>query len=156
MLKSSGGIKSVILVERFNTGGPNSTAVRMEYLFALQFWCCELYCGKPMRGETGSTIVNFCYLGVLWSLVGEGWWVGWDRKSHSRFYSWCYSRKWGIWCESRELRDSVSPRFPCVVPVVERFSSDLLPAIISYWPESHFEFCQTLTMELPYKNNQWP
>ena len=37
VLKSIGGIKSVILAERFNTGGPNSTTVRMEYLFALQF-----------------------------------------------------------------------------------------------------------------------
>ena len=34
---NSGGIRFVILVEDFNTGGPSSITVRKEYLFALQF-----------------------------------------------------------------------------------------------------------------------
>ena len=33
-------------------------------------------------------------------------------------------------------------RFPCVNPVMENFSLDLLRAIISYWTESHLELCQ--------------
>ena len=43
----------------------------------------------------------------------------------------------------------MTPRFPCVTPVVERFSSELLRAIITYWAESHLKSCQTSTMELP-------
>ena len=40
----------------------------------------------------------------------------------------------------------MSPRFLCVIPVVERFSSELLRATLNYWTESHLEFCQ---MKLP-------
>ena len=43
------------------------------------------------------------------------------------------------WCKSRELGGRGSPRFPCVTPVVEKFSLDLLRAIISYWAGSHLE-----------------
>ena len=32
--------------------------------------------GEGGRGRAGSIIVNFCYLEVLWSSVGEGWWGG--------------------------------------------------------------------------------
>ena len=42
-----------------------------------------------------------------------------------------------VWCKSRELGGRGSPRFP--TPVVESFSGDLLPAIKSYWAESHLE-----------------
>ena len=59
-----------------------------------------------------------------------------------------------FWCESRLLGDRASPSFPCVIPVVERFSSELLRAIVSYWAESLVETCQTSTMELPRENNQ--
>ena len=37
-----------------------------------------------------------------------------------------------LWCKSGELGGRGSPRFPCVVPVVENFSSDLLQVIITY------------------------
>ena len=47
------------------------------------------------------------------------------------------------WCKSRELGGRSSPRFPCVTPVEESFSSDLLWAIISYWVGLHLESCQT-------------
>ena len=53
-----------------------------------------------------------------------------------------------------KLRDSVSPRIPCVTPVIKSFSSDLLQALISYWTESHLESCQTSTMELFWENSQ--
>ena len=42
-----------------------------------------------------------------------------------------------VWCKSRELGGSGSPRFP--TPMVESLSADLLPAIKSYWAESHLE-----------------
>ena len=46
-----------------------------------------------------------------------------------------------FWCKSKESGGRVSPRCPCVTPVVESFSSDLLRAIISYWLESHLDSC---------------
>ena len=48
--------------------------------------------------------------------------------------------------KSRELGGRGSPRFP--TPMVESFFTDLLPAIESYWSESHLEFCQTSTRDL--------
>ena len=41
-----------------------------------------------------------------------------------------------VWCKSRGLQGMVRPGCPCVTPVVESFSSDLLRAKISYWEES--------------------
>ena len=46
VLGSSGGIKFVILVEDSETGDPRLITVRMKYLFALQFSCCELSVGN--------------------------------------------------------------------------------------------------------------
>ena len=37
-----------------------------------------------------------------------------------------------VWCKSRALQGMVRPECPCVTPVVESFSSDLLRAKISY------------------------
>ena len=37
----------------------------------------------------------------------------------------------------------MSPRFPCVTPVMESFYSDILRAIITCWTKSHPEFCKT-------------
>ena len=39
-----------ILAEDSNNGGPSSFTVRMEYLFAFQFWYCEL-CVENRWGE---------------------------------------------------------------------------------------------------------
>ena len=61
-----------------------------------------------------------------------------------------------VYFKSRELRGWVSPRFPCVTPVMESFSLDLLQAIKSYWTESHLESCQTSAMELFCENSQRP
>ena len=63
--------------------------------------------------------------------MGEGWWGG-TESLILVFILGVIQGNEEFGGESRELRGSVSPRFPCVVPVVERFSSDLLPAIISY------------------------
>ena len=86
-----------------------------------------------------------------------------------RFETTCtVSRKWNedmglvqdfifsfcVWRKSRVLRGRVSQRFPCVNSAMESFSSNLLRAIISYWTESHLEYCQTSTMELFSKNSQ--
>ena len=59
-----------------------------------------------------------------------------------------------VWCKSRDLGGKGGPWSPCVTPVVKSFSYDLLPAIISYWAESHLESCQKFTMDLSYENNQ--
>ena len=48
----------------------------------------------------------------------------------------------------------MSPRFPCVTPVIESFSIDFLRVIIIYWAEPYLESCQTSTMELSWENNQ--
>ena len=37
----------------------------------------------------------------------------------------------------------MSPRFPCVTPVMESFYSDIQRAIITCWTKSHPEFCKT-------------
>ena len=42
------------------------------------------------------------------------------------------------------LRGRVSPRFLCIISLVERLSSEL-----SYWVESHLKSCQTSMMKLP-------
>ena len=44
--ESIGGIKFVILVENFDTGGPSLITVRKEYLFAFQFLCWEVSVGN--------------------------------------------------------------------------------------------------------------
>ena len=59
-----------------------------------------------------------------------------------------------IWCKSRELRGRMSPRFPCVTPMMESFSSVLLRTIISYWTKPHLGSCQTSMMELFCKNSK--
>ena len=59
-----------------------------------------------------------------------------------------------VWCKSRELEGRGSLKFPCVIPNLESFSSDLLGAIISYWEESHLDSGQTSTMERFCKNSQ--
>ena len=62
------------------------------------------------------------------------------------------------WCKSKELGGRRSPRFPCVTPVMERFFSDFLGVIISYWAGSHLGSCQTScpisTIELFCENSQ--
>ena len=50
-------------------------------------------------------------------------------QCQSKISSCCFC----VWCKSRESGDRMNPRFPCVTPMVERFSSDLLRTIINYW-----------------------
>ena len=57
-----------------------------------------------------------------------------------------------VWCKSKELGGRGSTRFP--TSIVESFSADFLPAIESYWKESHLEFCQSSTTEL-LSENMW-
>ena len=59
-----------------------------------------------------------------------------------------------FWCKSKELRHRISRRFPCVTPVIENVSSELLQALTSYWTESQLQSCQTSMMELFCKNIQ--
>ena len=69
--ESIGGIKFVILVENFDTGGPSLITVRKEYLFAVQFLFWEVSVGNQWGMEAGSTVL-FLYMVVLWWSVGEG------------------------------------------------------------------------------------
>ena len=55
-----------ILVKDSNTGGQSSVFVRVELLFAFQFWYCELYV-KTSEGEAGSIFNGWC--GVSESLT---------------------------------------------------------------------------------------
>ena len=48
----------------------------------------------------------------------------------------------GVWCKLKEMRG----RGVQDSPMVESFSADL-PAIESYWKESHLEFCRISTTE---------
>ena len=50
-------------------------------------------------------------------------------QCQSKISSCCFC----VWCKSRESGGRRNPRFPCVTPMVERFSSDLLRTIINYW-----------------------
>ena len=50
------GIKFVILVELSDTGGPFSITVTIEYLFALQLWCC----GLSVRSQWGGGKKHYC------------------------------------------------------------------------------------------------
>ena len=59
-------------------------------------------------------------------------------------------------CKSGEVGGIGSRRFPCVTPVLESFSSDLVRATISYWAVSLLKSCQTSSMEFLCKNSQRP
>ena len=63
VLGTSWDIKFVILVEDSDTSGLNLITVKLKYLL------CNSDVVKLVResnkGEAGSIIVNFCYLGVL-------------------------------------------------------------------------------------------
>ena len=72
--ESVGALDFKILVEDSDTGGPGSVTVRMEYLFAFQFWYCELCVENRWGGRRKHYLVNFCSLVVLLLSVGEGWW----------------------------------------------------------------------------------
>ena len=56
------------------------------------------------------------------------WWFGSDSTGSIRLF---------VWRKSRELGGRGSPRFP--TSMMESFSTVLLPAIKSYWTESHLE-----------------
>ena len=78
-----------------------------------------------------------CYLHVF-SLTHP---LSLDEISFKEMRTWDQSKIWScylcVWCKSRELISRASPRFS--TPMVESSSADLLPAIKSYWAESHLE-----------------
>ena len=86
------------------------------------------------------SIGGWCYSGQwMWDLSTLAQFQGSEIKTQGQskisFFGF-------VWCKLRELGGRVSPRFPCVIPVMESFPSDLLPAI-SYWTKSHPESCKT-------------
>ena len=73
-----------------------------------------------------------------------------DAESVQDFIFW-----FCVWFKSRELGGRVSPRFPCVNPVMGSFTLDLLRATVSYWTKlKQIEFCQTSMMKLFCENSQ--
>ena len=70
-----------ILFEDSDSGGPSLNTVMMDYLFASQFWYCELCVENRWEGGRKHCFVNFCSLAVLYSSVGEGLWE-WGRKPY--------------------------------------------------------------------------
>ena len=65
------GIKFWDPVEDSDTGSLTLITVRMECVFAFQYWYCEL-CGQNQWGEGRKhCFLNFCSLAVLESLMDE-------------------------------------------------------------------------------------
>ena len=60
----------VILVEASGTGRPSLVAVRMEYLFAYQFWYWELSMENLWGEERNHFFINF----FLWGAFKVGGW----------------------------------------------------------------------------------
>ena len=64
------------LVEDSDTGSSSSVIVRKEYLFALQFWCCELSGVKSMKKRQEALLLIFVIWGCFdrrWVRVREAW-----------------------------------------------------------------------------------
>ena len=53
-----------------------------------------------------------------------------------------------------ELGRRLSARFPWIIPVLESFSCDLLPAIVSFRAESYLESCWKYTREIFWESSQ--
>ena len=70
-----------------------------------------------------------------------------DARSVRDFILLCF------WSKSGELGGRGSPRFSCLAPVIESFSSHPLRAIITNWAELHLKFRQTSPMELFRENS---
>ena len=98
----------------------------------------ECSCAKERINKSGPYTLFFLFL-VLLERITQG---------ESRFHHFVFGVK------SKELGVRVSPRLPCLTPVVESFSSDLLQAITSYWGEIYLEPCRISTMQLFCKNSQ--
>ena len=62
VFRISGGIKFWDPVEDSDTGGPSSITVRMNHLFAFQFWFCELCVENQWGGGRKHCFVIF----VIW------------------------------------------------------------------------------------------
>ena len=65
MLRSSGDLICVILVDDSNVGGPSSMTVRMEYVFVFQISYFEICVGNTRGGGRKHYFVDFCYLGCF-------------------------------------------------------------------------------------------
>ena len=87
------------------------------------------------RGGVGLQVIGGCRL-VYKEVVEIGsnyknsylWWFGSDLT---------WSNCLCVWRKSRELGGRRSPRFPA--PMMEIFSTDLLPAIKNYWAQTHLD-----------------
>ena len=75
--ESVGASNFEILAEDSDTSSPSPITVRMEYLFALQFWYCKLCAKKNDDGEAESIALLIFAL-----IVGRRGVVSWGRKSY--------------------------------------------------------------------------
>ena len=90
-----------------------------------------------MRGASNHLAFKGKWMTVISLILLEDEWSfkGMRMCGHSEISS-CWICDW---CESREMEGKGSPRL--LTPLVESFSTDLLPAIKSYWTESPFILC---------------
>ena len=103
---------------------------------------------KTLEGERRISSFSFCgqladYYSHFFSLIhplDECPFTEMRTCGQSKISSCCIC----VWCKSKELGGSRSARFP--TPMVESFVADLLPAIKSYWTESHLELFISLRL----------
>ena len=75
--ESVGSIKFWDPVGGFDTGDPSWITLRMEYLFAFQFWCCELRVKNQWGGDRKNWFLNsfsavtsgYFYVLFLWAIA---------------------------------------------------------------------------------------
>ena len=98
MFRSSSVSNFVVLVENSDTGGPSSTTVRIEYLFAFQIWCCKLCVENRWVGGRKHFVDSLFFKSAL--IIGKWGLVEWGRKSHlgpgeiASFYSCFFFANW--------------------------------------------------------------
>ena len=106
MFRSSSVSSFVVLVENSDTGGPSSTTVRIEYLFAFQIWYCKLCVEDQWVEGRKHCFVDFLFFKSA-LIIGEWELVEWDKKSHLgageivSFYSCFFFSQIG-WTSERE------------------------------------------------------
>ena len=71
--ESVGARNFEILVEDSDNGGTSSITIRIECLFAFQFWYCELCVKNQWQGGRKPYFANFCFVEVLQLMVAERW-----------------------------------------------------------------------------------
>ena len=82
---------------------------KFEYLFAFQFWYYEFCVKSQWGGKRGRNhyFVNFCFVGLLQLLMGEGRWGGAESLCGSLNLIFCYSPRLKSWSVKGASRHQV-------------------------------------------------